>query len=507
MKSEEQKRAIYYCRVSTKEQVENTSIETQEKGCLGLAKQLEADVLAVFKDEGESAKTINRPNFLKAIEYCKKNHVDYFIVYKLDRFARNQDDHVMVRAVLKKIGTQLKSATEPIDETPIGKAMEGVLSVFAEFDNNVRRERTTRGMQERVKQGIWVWKAPIGYYRPSKGANIAPDPAVAPYIRLCFEEWVKNKHTYRSLAYFLTERGLRTGNGKKLFPQLIEKILKNPVYYGVIDSWGEKHKGTFEAIIGEDLFLKCQKDYRNKKGLNQRVSANPDFPLRNHVACAACSTTLTGSFSTGRKGKKYPYYHHHKQGCSNANFIPKNTFEQLFIEYLLEISPSVRYEKTFKAVMIDIWKTNYKKYDEQNQRIQKELEQLEVERQKVFELRQVDVYTDVEFQEQKSRINQRIYEKRRLIQESHIEEFDMEQALDHCFRFVRKTAETWVRLGRENFSLQQRFQRNIFPKKIFFDGKKFGTTDLSLVYRINKESKGKVSNLVAPRGIEPRFSP
>ncbi len=503
MSNEGQKTSIYYCRVSSKDQIENTSLETQKNGCIRYSKQLSARVLDDFRDEGESAKTTNRPNFLKAIEFCKKNHVDYFIVYKLDRFARNQDDHVMVRAILKKFGTQLKSATEPIDETPIGKAMEGVLSVFAEFDNNVRTERTRGGMQARVKQGIWVWQSPLGYFRPTKGSNITQESNTAPYIRLCFEEYTKKKYSYRSLAEFLAERGLRTRGGKKPFAQLIEKIIKNPIYCGIIDAWGEQTKGTFEPIISEELFLRCQAGYKGKARFTYRITANPNFPLRSHAACGVCNTFLTGSFSTGRKNKKYPYYHHHKQGCSKAMSIPKETFEQLFVEYLNEITPKIRYEKTFKAVMLDIWKTNYKKHDEENQRIQKELERLESERQKVFDLRQANVYNDFEFLEQKELINQRIYEKRRLAQDNHVAEFNMDQALNYCFNFIRSTAETWLRLGKQNFQLQQRFQKQVFPKKIIFAGEKFGTAEMSLVYKLNQESDGKKSNLAAPTGFEP----
>jgi DNA invertase Pin-like site-specific DNA recombinase len=95
-------------------------------------------------------------------------------VYKLDRFARNQADHITVRQTLKKYHTELKSVTEPISDSPVGKMMEGILSAFAEFDNNVRTERSVNGMKERIKQGIWVWQAPMGYCRTEKGANLTP---------------------------------------------------------------------------------------------------------------------------------------------------------------------------------------------------------------------------------------------------------------------------------------------------------------------------------------------
>src|SRR3989338_1008147 len=164
----EPKTGIIYCRVSSMEQVEGTSLEMQERLCLEYAVRLGIQESKVFIDKGESAKTANRPEFMKAITLCsnKKKPINYFIVYKLDRFARNQDDHVTVRATLRKFGTELKSVTEPINDTPMGRAMEGMLSVFAELDNNIRTERAKSGMMEQLKKGIWVWPARFGcYYR------------------------------------------------------------------------------------------------------------------------------------------------------------------------------------------------------------------------------------------------------------------------------------------------------------------------------------------------------
>ncbi|MFH2000221.1 MAG: recombinase family protein [Planctomycetota bacterium] len=154
---------VAYCRVSSKEQVEGTSLETQEKQCREFAERSGWNVLQVFVELGESAKSADRTEFNKAIAFCnkKKNSVGYFVVYKLDRFARNQEDHVIVRGILRRSGTELRSATEKIDESPMGKAMEGIMSVIAELDNNVRTVRTTEGMIQRVHEGIWVWLPPL----------------------------------------------------------------------------------------------------------------------------------------------------------------------------------------------------------------------------------------------------------------------------------------------------------------------------------------------------------
>src|SRR3990167_226310 len=136
-----------------------------------------------------------------------------------------------------------------------------MLSVFAEFDNNTRTQRTKDGMLERLKQGFWPWRPPIGYYRPTKGSNVAPEPEKAHYIRLAFEEYAKSKPSYSKLAKYLGERGFVTNQGKQPCAQLMEKMLKNPLYYGMMTVWGE-HKGSFEPIITEELFYQCQANYK-----------------------------------------------------------------------------------------------------------------------------------------------------------------------------------------------------------------------------------------------------
>lgn len=500
-----QKTAVIYCRVSSKEQAaEGTSLEMQEKRCLEYAEKSGLNVLKVFVERGESAKTANRTEFNKALAFCsnKKLKVGFFIVYKVDRFARNTDDHTTVRAILKRCGTVLRSVTEAIDESSTGKAMEGMLAVFAEFDNNVRTERTKSGMMERVKQGIWQWSSPLGYYRPFIGSNIVPEPERAPLIKLCFEEFSKGVYTYHELAKHLARRGLKTRHGKNPCPQIIQKILRNPIYCGTIDveGWGET-KGTFESIISQELFDKCQAGYKESTHIAPRSANNPIFPLRGSI-CADCRSTITGSSSKGNGGKNnYPYYHHiHYKDCAKARWIPKATFEQLFVEYLEDITPTRKYEKLFKAVVVEIWQNNYKKLDADNARVRAEVEVLEMERQKVFEFHRSGKYSDEEFLEQKKFINSSIDKKHLLLTENRIEEFNMEDALDYAFGFVRSTAKTWSELGYQN---KLRFQKLICKEKIKFDGEKFGTDKLSLIYAINQEYNGNKSNLGCLKGIGP----
>lgn len=502
------KTCVIYCRVSSERQVDNTSLESQRRTCEEHAERHGLRVLKVFIDRGESAKTSDRPEFNSAVAYCsdRKRKVDHFIVYKLDRFARHQDDHVMVRSVLRKGGTELLSATEPIDETPVGRAMEGMISVFAEFDNNIRTERTKAGMKARAEDGYWVWSAPLGYHKPKKGKkiNIQPDPEKSRLIRRAFEEYSKGTYTYKALADHLNERGLRSRYGKRMSQQTIEKMLHNPVYRGVICAFGGEYKAGFDSLVSDKVWWACQKGNRPSFQDGPRTANNPMFPLKKLIACQECGVRLRGSSSKGRKGKRYAYYHHGSHKCNVARSIPKEELEQKFVEYLDSITPDIKYMNLFKAVVRDVWQSKYKQLDSDNAIIRKQIEKLENERQTIFNNHRKGIYTDDEFTEQKKRIIGVINAKNYLLEEQRIEEFDMEKAMDFCFNFVKKTSQRWLELE-SNYQARIRFQQLIFKSGLEFDGEKFGTAELSPIYQLKTTSRGEKSLLVAPRGIEPRL--
>lgn len=161
-------RAVLYVRVSTVEQVSNFSLDTQEAACRSYCKQNQWQVVRVFRDEGESAKSTARPQFQEMLRFCRENRetIDMVVVYSLSRFSRASLDHHVVRAQLSKHGITLRSATEPIDESPTGKLMENIASAFAEFDNLLRAERTVVGMRAKLEAGGWPFQAPLGYDQP-----------------------------------------------------------------------------------------------------------------------------------------------------------------------------------------------------------------------------------------------------------------------------------------------------------------------------------------------------
>jgi hypothetical protein len=144
---------------------------------------------------------------------------------------------------------------------------------------------------------------------------------------------------------------------------------------------------------------------------------------------------------------------------------------------------------------MDIWKNSYKKFDDENALIRKDISAFEIQRQRVFELHQSGIYSDDDFIIQKHLINQKIEQKKLLMHEVDKQAFNMDEALEHAFTFIRNTGNTWLELA-ERPDSRLCFQKLIFTKNIRFSGEKFGTDDLSLVYKLNRDIGCDKSQLV-----------
>jgi len=160
------KQAIIYLRVSTEEQVDNFSLETQEKICRQEAERRGMEVVQVFKEEGRSAKTIvGRPMLIEMLEYFRKNKrtIDALIIYRLDRLSRSTSDYLAIRKKLAECQIALVSASEPTGNSPTERFIETMLASFAQMDNDVKSERTRNGMKARFLAGLPSGTPPFGY--------------------------------------------------------------------------------------------------------------------------------------------------------------------------------------------------------------------------------------------------------------------------------------------------------------------------------------------------------
>src|SRR5712692_8486075 len=184
---------IIYCRVSSKEQIEGTSLESQETACREYARSHSITILKTFIERGESAKFADRTQLIELLDFCRQNKgaVQVLLVWKVDRFARNVGDHFNIKANLMKYGVRVVSVTEPIDSNPEGKLMETILAGFAQFDNDIRAIRTVQGMRRKLQEGIFPWKPPLGYKTSTRNGEkkTEPDELDQPLFGLLQRAW------------------------------------------------------------------------------------------------------------------------------------------------------------------------------------------------------------------------------------------------------------------------------------------------------------------------------
>ncbi len=226
-------RAIIYCRVSSKKQTLNLSLPVQEDQCRAFCKLNGWEVDRIFVERGESAKTANRTELQAALAYLRDQNkrrvnIHVFVVTNVDRFARDAFDHAIIRRHLAGLGVTLRSVSQPIDETPAGKFMEGIFAALSQFDNDIRGGRTRAGMQEALRRGQWIFRPPLGYLADGKSLKL--DPERAPLVRFGFERFATGLYTKVQVLEELTMRGLRTRGGGELCPQKWGEMLANRAY-------------------------------------------------------------------------------------------------------------------------------------------------------------------------------------------------------------------------------------------------------------------------------------
>lgn len=497
-KEEKIMKAILYTRVSTKEQMEGYSLSYQEKLCKEYATKQDWEVLEVFQEEGESAKTADRTQFQKMLDYCSRNKgkIDIVLVHKIDRFSRNSADHHSVRAILARYGVVLRSVSENINESSQGKFMESIYSAVAQYDNDVRAERVREGLKEKVRQGYWAWIAPIGYTNTPNG--LAIDKETAPYIRKAFEAYAQGNRTVRDLARLFNKWGIRNKKGGKLCPQSVIKILQNKLYIGIISikDWGEEVDGVHEKIIEPKLFYKVQ-NIRHGRCLTTapRLFKNPEFPLKNVGKCNNCKKFLAGSKSKGRN-KRYAYYHCF---CGNTR-IRKEEFEDRFLSFLKKIAPNTEFKKLFRAVLVDVWKQKQSTMLNDLKKIDQELARIKDLKSKLIQKNLSGIISDEDYKEQSELLSGKLATKELERSEIRHEETDIDYLVSLSEELFSKVSTIWLEASFEN---KLRFQHLLFPEGITYESGEIRTARLGLPFNLIDAFTSNKTTVVSDQGLEP----
>jgi len=493
--------AIIYCRVSTKDQAElGYSLEAQRRECEIFARKNGYELDRIFIERGGSAKTQNRTELIKLMQYSfeNKRNLSAFIVWKLDRLARNLSDQIGLINHFSSLNIRILSVTENNENTAVGKLMRNIIGAFAQYENDDKGERTRQGMQLAVKDGRWCWNAPKGYMFSRDDLN---KPILVPT-----DESVLIKN-----AFSLAETGLykQTEIAKKLrrkgfnvSKSLLSRILQNPLYAGLIKvNWFPEYiEAKHEPIVSRGTFSKVQAILNwIRPSITPRLSNEPDFPLRNFVKCTKCGQKITGSWSTGRKKVRYAYYHYRTKGCSLT--VPKKTMENKFASLLKSIQPREEILGLFEEIIVDVWKGKQQESLGEKSKLEKKLGELETKRNKIEDLLIDEVFNNDTYRRKVERIEEEIMVVKIELNETSIELNDIESCLNYCKFFLSNCASLWAE---GELDLRQRFQNLIFPQGICYDGKAFGTAPLAFIFKYLQQLPIKELHLAPRAGLEPK---
>lgn len=410
------KRAIIYLRVSTEEQVDNFSLETQEKICKQEAERRGMEVAQIFKEEGRSAKNIvGRPVLVEMLEFCRKNkrNIDALIVYRLDRLSRQTGDFLAIRKKLAENQIILVSASEPTGNSPTERFIETMLASFAQMDNDVRSERTKNGLKARFMAGLTSGVPPIGY--KSENGYSVKDPAIWDKVKSAWELMGTGTKSLREMATLMNEWGIRQHfHGKEhiMRPQAIGRMFRNKYYIGILTSerYPDEIRGQHLPMVTEAVFYRIQAilDGRNTNinvPIARRNRDNPEFPLRRIVKCSRCESPMTGGWSKG-KHARYAYYRCQK--CSKAQSIPAEKLNSSAISFLSTISPTKDALTAFIGLLRRTYYQRVARLQKRKDEADNELKRLKELRQSLIEKNLNGTYSDEIFREQNKLIEDQI---------------------------------------------------------------------------------------------------
>ena len=318
------KRAVIYVRVSTMKQVrtdesdaDGYSLAAQREACERKAAQLGAEVVETYIDRRESAKTAARPQFQRMLNRIRaERDIDYVILYKVDRFARNRRDDANTLFELQSAGAQLVSVKENIDETASGQLLHAVMAGIAEFYSKNLAAAALKGMSQKAAQGGTPGRAPIGYLNTRRRGEdgreyrtVVVDPDRAPLIQWAFEAYASGEWTVRTLTDALIQKGLRAlPHGGKVprtvQPSHVNAILRNPYYIGMVRFRGAQYEGRHQPLIAKSLFERVQEILDQHYTAGEKERLIPHY-LKGTVFCSECGYRLCITNAKGR----YMYYY------------------------------------------------------------------------------------------------------------------------------------------------------------------------------------------------------
>ncbi len=304
------KKVFGYIRVSTVKQGTGVSLQEQKEAIVRYAQKHELEIIEWFEEQETAAKQ-GRPLFTKMMKSIRSGKSKGVIIHKIDRGARNLKDWGLLGDLIDE-GFEIHFAHESLDMNARGGRLAADIQavIASDYIRNLREE-TLKGINGRLKQGLYPFRAPLGYNDNGGGKLKTIDPVVGPLVKQAFLLYASNKYGLHTLTMKMTHLGLRNPLGRNISITTLSKILNNPFYAGIIKVKNKTYTGNHESLISTALFTQVQNVLTGKT--NSRTIKH-EFLFRRSIKCEECSYSLIGELQKGNI-----YYRCHSKNCSTKS--------------------------------------------------------------------------------------------------------------------------------------------------------------------------------------------
>lgn len=476
----EPKKAVAYIRISDRKQIDGESPETQRRVIQEYADRNNIEIVpgGWFFDEAKSGKNTEREDLQKLLLFVARNarRIDLVLFYKLNRGSRDAMSYYTgIKAILTSKGIGVRSASEPmVDDTPIGRWMEGMFVLNGQLDNEVKGSATTDNMRSLAVQGYWQHGPIIGYNAhkiPNELGKLRPTlkpSAMAPKVKAVLERFSQADISKAELTRFARSIGLKTPRGKYLTETSIARLLVNPMYAGfVYDTFtdGELVSGKHQAIISPEIYHINQRILRaatNKRSGEVHQAIDDNYPLKRFLLCHNCCKPLYASAPKTGGGGHSPRYHCARPSCKdNTKSVKAAEVHERFIALLENIKPTKELLKLYKEILL---RQAIRETGNLNQEIAALRTRLDdiaegrIAANTKFSLNQL---TKEERDEVIARLNRDKLDVADELAQREQQQTVQEEAIDYAINFMADTAKLWEDATPEH---RRRFQSLIFKE-------------------------------------------
>ena len=350
--------AAGYARVSSDRQDVDLSVSAQRRAIRDWAEKNGYALVREYVDEAESGLVDSRAGFSRMIhDGCRPNPpFEVVLVNKFSRFSRIREHAIVYKAKLRARGVRVISISEPSDDTPTGRLLEGVIETLDQFYSENLAQDVLRGMRESaLRGGFLASRAPFGYRRVKvpdgerrERTTLEVDLEESAIVVYMFERSLEGRGL-KAICRDLNDRGI-TIKGGKWYKTTVHSILTNEAYVGTL-VWGRTRKGApapdpvrvedaWPAIVSKETFDQVQDALAERAPKKDgEYQGHPDFLLSGLLVCGVCDSPF---MAQGAKSSQYFYYlcsklHREGAGACESIYLPAPEADERFLAQFTEL--------------------------------------------------------------------------------------------------------------------------------------------------------------------------